>query len=109
MGYKETDGGSTMSSQGLEGEERSGCQLHLQLAEDGASLIRTQDFCPRFCPTTSVERTKLKDKTWDGEPATRLDILLGQPLDGHTLATCILHNTLSNTEGRQLYLRWHTG
>ena len=51
----------------------------------------TQAFCPRFCPATSLERTKLKDKTRDGEPATRLDILLGQLLDGHTLATCIMH------------------
>ena len=41
MGYKETDGGSTVSSQGLEGEERSGCQLHLLLAEDGPGLIYT--------------------------------------------------------------------
>ena len=58
----------------------------------------TQAFCPRFCPTTSVKRTKLKDKTRDREPATRLDIFLGQLLDSHTLATCILHNTLSNRQ-----------
>ena len=110
MGYKETDSGSTTSSQRLEGgEERIGCRLHLQLAEDGASLICTQAFCPRFYPATSVERTKLKDKTRDREPATRLDTLLGQLLDSHTLAICILHNTLSNTEGRRLYLPWHTG
>jgi len=54
MGYKETDGGSTVSSQGLEGgEERIGCQLHLQLAEDGASLIyvprlSVPDFVPQL-------------------------------------------------------------
>ena len=93
MGYKETDSGSTTSSQRLEGgEERISWQLHLPLAEDASGLIRTtQAFCPRFCPATSLERTKLKDKTRDGEPATRLDILLGQLLDGHTLATCIMH------------------
>ena len=99
MGYKETDGGSTVSSQGLEGEERSGCQLHLQLAEDGASLVRTQAFCPRFCPATSVERTKLG---WRACYKARYP---SWPTVGHPH----IGNTLSNIEGRQLYLPWHTG
>ena len=61
MGYIETDGGSTVSSQGLEGGRRESvvdctfCWLKTPLPPA---------FCPTSCLTTSVERTELKDKTW---------------------------------------------
>ena len=107
MGYKETDGGSTVSSQGLEGEERSGCQLHLQLAEDGASLIRTH--YPGFLSQILSCNFTGENKTWDREPAARLDILLGQLLDTTywQYAFCITYSATLRAEDS--ILPWHTG
>ena len=100
MGYKETDSGSTVSSQGLKGgEERISCRLHLLLAEDATYVPRLSvpDFVPQLqWREQDMGRTACYKARYFSWPKC------WRPHIGN------MHYA-SNTEGRRLYLPWHTG